>query len=258
MSYWRAAGLHFSWPSRENWAERVTGWRQQGHTLAQQLPGPNHGPGLAECGRHTPVNAKIASDRIRAHGYTLVPSQSLWGKTCGRSSVWSQWSGRGVLAVSSNVCILWHKSELVLLLSPAEQTHRMSIGNPAARRVTDVKRDDCTTFSPYWETNLQLLTSNLTSELIKRKAIAVCLLTHFMQHVCRDTPNLWITASSQSDTEFGEAYTASLHCPLVEKSMFYLRNQPFATHALKVLPLSSTYPMTTFKKNIPEYLWCSP
>lgn len=69
-------------------------------------------------------------------------------KTCGRSSVWSQLSGRGVLAVSSKVCILWHNSDLVLLVSPAEHTHRMSMGNPAARRVTDVEGGDCTTFNP--------------------------------------------------------------------------------------------------------------
>lgn len=76
----------------------------------------------------------------------------LWGRTCGRSSVWSQLSGRGALAVSSKVCILWPNSDLVLLVSPAEQIQRMSIGKPAARRVTDVKRGDCTTFNPCWET----------------------------------------------------------------------------------------------------------
>lgn len=98
-----------------------------------------------------------ACDHICACTSTLLSSQLwLWGKTCGRSSVGSQLSGRGLLAVSSNVCILWDNSDLVLLVSLAEQTHRMSIGNPAARRVTDVKRGNCTTFNPYRATDLQL------------------------------------------------------------------------------------------------------
>lgn len=156
LFYWRAAELHFSWPSRENWVEWVTGWLQQEQTEAQQLPDPIHGPGLAECGLHTPVNARISMWPHLCAWLNTHLLLLLWGKTCGRSSVWSQWSGRGVLAVSSNVCILWHNSDLVLLLSPAEQTHRMSIGNPAALRVTDVKGGDCTTFNPCWETDLQL------------------------------------------------------------------------------------------------------
>ena len=76
---------------------------------------------------------------------------SLCLQTCGRSRVWSQFCGRGVLAVSSKVCMLWANSGLALLASSADTTPRMSIGNPAARRVTDVERGHCTTCNPYQE-----------------------------------------------------------------------------------------------------------
>lgn len=148
MSYYKAAEQRSSWPSRENWAEWAIRWLQQEQTEGQLLPDPNHAPGPAECEPHTPVKEKDNDMTTSVFVVSPISFLSLCLQTCGRSSVWSQSSGRGVLAVSSKVCILWANSCFVLLASPADTTHRMSMGKPAARRVTDVERGDCTTCNP--------------------------------------------------------------------------------------------------------------
>lgn len=45
--------------------------------------------------------------------------------------------------------------------------------------------------------------------------------THLFQHVSRDLLKLWITSAQQRCTELGEAYTASLYCPLVKGNVFF-------------------------------------
>lgn len=78
--------------------------------------------------------------------YILSPhAVSVKQQTWGRSRVWSQSSGRGILAVSSRVSILRARRGRDLLASSADTTHKMSIGSPAARRVTDVEGGHCTT-----------------------------------------------------------------------------------------------------------------
>lgn len=140
-------------------------------------------------------------------------------QTCGRSSVWSQFSGRGVWAVSNKVCILSANSGLILLVSSADTTHRMSIGNPAARLVTDVELGDCTTCNPYKETGEEIYLT--VQHLYFYKEIQAHVTTHLFQHVSWDIPKLWITAAQQRCTELGEARTASLYCPLVKRSTFF-------------------------------------
>lgn len=193
MSYCKVAEKHFSWPSRENWAEWVTRWQLQEQTEGQLIPNLSHAPGPAECEPRTP-----------AKGEKLWPNLSLWLKrlsssfllslqTCGRSSVWSQSTGRGVWAVSNKVWIQSANSGLILLVSSADTTHRMSIGNPAARLVTDVELGDCTTCNPYKETAEEIYQS--IQHLYFYKAIQAHVTTHLFQHVSRDIPKLWITAA---------------------------------------------------------------
>lgn len=259
VSYCKVAEQHSSWPSRENWAEWVTRWLQQEQTEGQLLPDLNHAPGPAECEPHTPVRERTI----------MWPHLSLWSQrpissfllpylqTCGRSSVWSQFSGRGVLAVSNKVCILWANSGLALTASPADRTHRMSIGNPAARRVTDVERGDCTTCNPYKEIGEEIFVkaSSPASPFINQKHIQACITTHLFQHVGWDIPKLWITAAQQRGTELGEANTASLYCPLVERNGFFRKEHGSWGDASEWI--YKTYPVTAFEKNILKHVWCS-
>lgn len=198
----------------------------------------------------------------------MRPHQSLWWQrpissllllclqTCGRSSVWSQFSGRGVLAVSSNVCMLWANSGLALLASPADTTHRMSIGNPAARRVTDVERGDCTTFNPYKETGG-------TISINQQSSISMCSLKNIYRHVSSLTCfSMWagiflISASLLLNREAQNLVKPIQHpstAPWWRGICFF---QKKAWVDSDFVPLHKTYPVAAFEKNILEYFRCS-
>lgn len=176
-------------------------------------------------------------------------------QTCGRSRVWSQFSGRGLLAVSSNVCILWVNRGLALLASSADKTHRMSIGNPAARRVTLVERGDCTTLSPYKDRRGTTAVNQPPSTYSQEKR-AQASIAYLFQHVGWNIPYLCIAAAQQRSTELGESNTAPLHCPLVEGKMLFQKRARQLTQ--DYMPLDKTYPVAAFEKDILEDFCCSP
>lgn len=170
------------------------------------------------CTAHTCKGNHMTSSVLVATN-TSISVLLLRLQTCGRSRVWSQFSGRGLLAVSSNVCILWVNRGLALLASSADKMHRMSIGNPAARRVTDVERGDCTTLSPYEDSRGTTSVNQPSSTSIQSgKSVA-----YLFQHVCWNIPYLSITTAQQRSTELGESNTAPLHCPLVKRKSFFQR-----------------------------------
>lgn len=95
----------------------------------------------------------------------------------------------------------------------------MSIGSPAARRVTDVELGDCTTCNPCKETGEE--TDLFVQHLYFSEEIQAQDTTHLFQHASRDIPKLWITAAQQRGAELGEACAASLYRPLVKINTFF-------------------------------------
>lgn len=50
-----------------------------------------------------------------------------------------------------------------------------------------------------------------------------------------DIPKLWIIAAQQRGTELGEAYAASLYCPLVKRNMIFKKDDSLGDLDLKPL-----------------------
>lgn len=88
--------------------------------------------------------------------------------------------------------MLLANSGRALLASSADTTHRMSIGNPAARRVTDVERGDCRTCNPYSERggggNISVNLSPASDFTHGLYIAGERVTSHLFQHAGRDIP----------------------------------------------------------------------